>query len=249
MAKDLFSKQAEVYAKYRPTYPQELIEYILSLTVNKEIAWDCATGNGQAALLLAPYFQKIFATDTSEKQLSQATPHPAVFYSISSAEKTSFDDNEFDLITVAQAYHWFRFDSFFNEATRVGKPNATVAVWGYGLITATDKKLDEFIRHFYTDVTGKYWDPERRYVDEKYKTIPFEFKELPSKDFNINVEWNIEDLTGFFNTWSSVQHFIRANHYNPVTEFSKELKLIWNDDSKKSFCFPLFLRIGRIENK
>jgi len=247
MSKDLFSKQASLYAKYRPRYPKELIEYILSSVQSREIAWDCATGNGQAALLLAPYFKKTFATDISEKQINEAVRHPSITYSVNNAEKTSFADNTFDLITVAQAYHWFRFDDFFEEATRVGKQRATVAVWGYGLLIASDKYLNKMIRDYYSQKMGKYWDPERKYIDEEYKTVPFHFANPVSKDFHENVEWTLDDLTGFFNTWSSLQHFIKANNYNAANEFAEELKLIWNDGSKKSFSFPLFLRMGKIE--
>jgi ubiquinone/menaquinone biosynthesis C-methylase UbiE len=246
MAKDLFSTQAGIYAKYRPTYPAALIEYILSFVTEREAAWDCATGNGQTALLLAPYFKKIMATDVSEKQISHAIPDPVITYSVSTAEHSPFPDNSFNLITVSQAYHWFQFDAFFREATRTGKPGAVVAVWGYDLINTPDKRLDEAIHHFYTHTVGPYWDAERKYVDEKYESIPFPFRELPSKHFSIDVEWQIEDCTGYLNSWSSVQHFIKANQYNPVDELEKQLKEIWKEDEKRPFSFPLFLRIGML---
>ncbi len=247
MSKDLFSTQAGMYARYRPSYPRELIEYILSFTTQKHAAWDCATGNGQVAVLLADHFEQIFATDISEKQLSHAVPAPNIIYTAGTAEETAFAENSFDLITVAQAYHWFRFDEFYREATRVGKPNAVIAIWGYGLVSTNNEEFDALIKYFYTGVTGKYWDPERKYVDEKYQTVPFAFKALPSKTFNIEVHWDLEDFKGYLQTWSSVQHFIRANHYNPVDEFVERLKTLGNTDMKRSFSFPLFLRIGSIE--
>ena len=247
MAKDLFSKQAVLYAKYRPTYPAALIDYILSFVEQKKLALDCATGNGQAALLYADYFEKVFATDTSEKQIAQATHHPKIIYSISEAEKTLFADNTFDLITVSQAYHWLQFDAFFNEAKRIGKNGCVVAVWGYQLAVAADEKINEIVKYFYVDVVGKYWDTERKYVDQRYETIPFEFKRLTSKEFNINVEWDVEELLGYFNTWSSVQNFIKANGYNPVDELADKIRSAWNDEKKKPFSFPIFLLIGRIE--
>ncbi len=245
MAKDLFSKQAEFYARYRPTYPQSLIAYILSFVETRETAWDCATGNGQTALLLAPYFKKVMATDVSEKQIGQAIAHPSITYSVGTAEQTSFADNSFDLITVSQAYHWFKFDAFFHEATRTGKPGAIVAVWAYALADTPYKKISDAIYHFYTDTVGPYWDMERRYVDEQYKTIPFAFHELPSKNFSIDLEWSMEDCLGYLNSWSSVQHFIRANQYNPVDELAKQLKPVWKGE-KQPFSFPVFLRIGKI---
>jgi ubiquinone/menaquinone biosynthesis C-methylase UbiE len=245
--KDLFSRQADVYAKYRPTYPKALIDYVLSFVNEKNFAWDCATGNGQAALMLAPYFKKIAATDLSQKQVDHAIPNERISYYTGSAEKTFFADNCFDLITVAQAYHWFSFDAFFQEATRVARPEGIVAVWGYGLITTEDLALHETIQNFYTQVVGPYWDAERKYVDDAYRSIPFYFQELPSKDFSIYVTWNKEDLTGFLNTWSSVQHFIKGKGYNPVNDFEKAVSRIWGEEKKKAFSFPLFLRIGRIK--
>ena len=245
--KDLFSRQADIYAKYRPTYPKALIDYVLSFVKEKNFAWDCATGNGQAALLLAPYFNRIAATDLSQKQIDHAIPDERISYSTGSAEKTVFADNSFDLIIVAQAYHWFSFDAFFQEATRVARPEGIIAVWGYGLVTTRDLALQEAIQNFYTEVVGPYWDAERKYVDEAYRTVPFYFQELPSKDFSMDVAWNLEDLTGFLNTWSSVQHFITAKGYNPIDDFEQTIARIWGEEKKKSFSFPLFLRIARIK--
>ncbi|HXB44307.1 MAG TPA: class I SAM-dependent methyltransferase [Puia sp.] len=247
MAKDLFSGQAALYAKYRPSYPAALIDYVLSFVKGKRTAWDCATGNGQAALLYADYFEKVFATDISEKQIAEAPPHPKIIYCLCEAEKTLFPDNSFDLITVAQAYHWFQFDAFLKEVKRVARNNCVIAVWGYGLAIALDEKIQELVQHFYIDVVGKYWDAERRYVDEKYATLPFGFNSLPSREFRIDVQWDAEELLGYFNTWSSVQHFIRANGYNPVDEITDKIKLKWEDGQKKSFYFPIFLLIGRIQ--
>jgi SAM-dependent methyltransferase len=245
--KDLFSKQAGIYAKYRPGYPEDLINYILSFVKEKKYAWDVATGNGQAAKLLAPHFEKVFATDISEKQIGQAAPAPNVEYRPGPAEKSDFPNDRFDLITVAQAYHWFQFKDFEKEAIRVSKSGGIIAIWGYGLIITDSEMLNQSIQYFYTAVVGKYWDPERKYLDESYRTVPFPFQALPSKQFSITVYWSREDLLGYLNTWSSVQHYIEANQKNPVDEFNKELPGIWHDGSKKSFSFPLFLRIGAIK--
>lgn len=247
MAKDLFSKQAALYAKYRPSYPAALIDYVLSFVDRKQTAWDCATGNGQAALLYADRFEKVFATDISEKQIAQATAHPKISYSISEAERTLFDDNAFDLITISQAYHWFQFDVFFTEATRVGKNGCIVAAWGYKLAVCADENINELVKYFYTDVIGKYWDAERKYVDAQYETIPFAFKKLPSGEFRTDVEWDVEELLGYFSTWSSVQHFIKENGNNPVEAFADKIRSAWDNKRNKSFYFPLFLLIGKIE--
>jgi SAM-dependent methyltransferase len=242
MAKDLFSKQASIYAQYRPTYPRELFDYIVSFVHEKHSAWDCATGNGQAALELAGYFDQVVATDISEKQLQQAIRHEKISYSVSAAENTSFADNSFDCITVAQAYHWFNFEAFHKEVMRVAKPGAVIAVWGYGLIVCEDEAINGVIHDFYRNEVGPYWDVERKHVDAHYATVPFEFNLLPGRAFKIAVEWSLAQLIGYLNTWSSVQHFIKAKGYNPINELTTTLKNM----KSKGFYFPLFLKLGRV---
>jgi ubiquinone/menaquinone biosynthesis C-methylase UbiE len=246
MAKDLFSSQASIYAQYRPGYPRELFDYIIQYVNNKQTAWDCATGNGQAALELTRYFEKVMATDISEKQLQQAQTHAKITYSVSTAENTPFADNSFDCITVAQAYHWFGFDAFQKEVMRVAKPGAVIAIWGYSLVVCEHEVLNALINTFYREKVGAYWDKERRYVDEHYTTVPFPYEALPSKEFKINVQWNLQQLIGYFNTWSSVQHFIKANGYNPVDELAVAIEQVWKDGDVKQFYFPLFLKLGRV---
>lgn len=247
MAKDLFSNQPSLYAQYRPGYPDGLFEHMMQYVSNRELAWDCATGNGQAAVALACYFEKVLATDSSEKQLQQAIPHNRITYSISTAEQTTFPDNSFDCITVAQAYHWFQFDAFAKEVRRVAKPGAIIAVWGYSLIVSEQEALNTLINTFYRHTVGPYWDKERRYIDEHYKTIPFPYDPLPPREFQINVQWTRQQLVGYFNTWSSVQHFIKAHQYNPVDELAVKIEQVWQDDSSRNFYFPLFLKLGKVK--
>ena len=246
MSKDLFSGQAETYARYRPTYPTDLIEYLLQLVVQKLVAWDCATGNGQAALLLADHFQKVFATDISSPQLQLAMPYHNIEYLNCPAEKTLFEDDTFDLITVAQAYHWFNFEAFEKEARRVGKPGAVIAVWGYNLVTIHNPAVDAIIKRFYTEIVGPYWDAERKFVEEAYQTVPFGFSPLPAKDFFIHGQWLREDLIGYLHSWSSVRHFIRDKNYDPLSLIVDDLALNWKKDESKQVSFPVFVRIGRV---
>lgn len=248
MAKDLFSGQAAGYARYRPGYPEAMIAEILSQVPGRQAAWDCATGNGQAAILLAPHFTRVEATDISKEQLSQALQHPSVHYSVSAAEESPFEDDSFDLITVAQAYHWLSFTAFHREAARVGRPGCIIAIWGYGLIAAepTHAALHTLIDHFYTDTVGAYWDPERKYIDQQYRTVPFPFTECSYASFHIRVSWTKEDLLGYLNTWSSVQHFKKANGYNPIEHWAEELANAWGRETTRNFSFPLFLRMGRL---
>jgi len=243
--KDNFSTQSAEYAIYRPTYPQELYDFIFSLVDEKDAAWDCATGNGQVARVLAQHFQQVYATDISEKQLSQALKLPNILYKVEAADRADVPDQSFNLITVAQAIHWFNFDAFYAEVRRALKADGVIAVIGYGLMLI-DKKIDPVIHKLYEDILGKYWDSERRYIEEGYKTIPFPFEEIEAPHFQIKTTWNFSQLIGYLNTWSSLQHYKKANERNPLEYLLTELKEAWGDDAEKDLRFPILLRIGKV---
>lgn len=247
MAKDLFSAQSGVYAKYRPSYPKELFDYILSFVSERGTAWDCATGNGQAAQVLAEHFGTVEATDISEAQLSNAVQKENIHYQVSPAENTPFPDDHFDLITIATAYHWLDWDRFHKEATRVGKKGCVVAAWSYHLFYSDDESITKLIQHFYTDIIKQYWDPERRYMEEKYETVRFDFAPLDPKDFDIQLAWSKEQFYGYLQSWSAVQNYIKANNASPIDLIKNDVEAIWKDGEQKAFHFPVFMRIGRIE--
>ena len=242
--KDNFSKQSDLYSRFRPGYPGQLFDFLLPLVPDKRNAWDCGTGNGQVAAKLSHYFNEVYATDLSAAQIENAERKKNIFYSVEKAEKTLFPDNKFDLITIAQAIHWFQFNDFYHEAQRTLKPGGIIAVIGYDILRI-NKKIDLLIDTFYRDTTGPYWDEERKYVEEHYLTIPFPFKEITTPGFSMNYNWDLERVTGYLNTWSAVQHYIRKNNENPVDKFSEELKKVWGNVLKRKVQFPIFMRTGR----
>ena len=244
--KDNFSSHASVYAQFRPVYPAELYDFLFSLIQHRELAWDCGCGNGQVAGMLADHFERVEATDISQKQLDQAVKKPNISYQLAPAEKVNIPANTVDLVTVAQAIHWFDFAKFYREVRRVGKPDALIAVWCYSLLTV-NKEVDAIIQKLYADALGdKYWDPERHYVEEGYQTIPFPFDEITAPDFKIRVSWTPDHLIGYLNSWSAVQHYIRDNNSNPVEKISAELRDAWGAQDVQEVVFPLFARVGKI---
>lgn len=245
MAKDLFSQQAQSYALYRPSYPKELFDYILSFVEERKLAWDCATGNGQCALPLSAYFEKVIASDISERQMQQAPRKENIEYLICPAEKTPFAPNSFNLITIAQAYHWIDWEKFHLEANRVGKKNCVVAIWMYDLLQAEEPELNECIRWFYKEIVGPYWDAERKHIDDHYSKVLFEFTPLPSKNFSIHTSFSKEELLGYFSTWSAVQHYIKAKGESPIELMCAALSKTWSKEEKKPFSFPVYLKIGK----
>jgi SAM-dependent methyltransferase len=244
--KDNFSSQSDKYAKYRPTYPKALIDYIISLVDLKERALDCGTGNGQIAHQLADYFHHVSATDISSQQIAQAIPGDNIDYSIQPAEHTSFPDNSFDLIAVAQAIHWFDFYAFYKEVDRIMKNNGILAVIGYGRIHLS-REIDSVIAGFYRDVIGPYWDKERRYVDENYLTIPFPYSEITAPAFQNDFEWSFEHLVGYLETWSAVKHYEKKNGQNPVHLIHVALKKAWGNNETRIGYFPILLRVAAVK--
>jgi ubiquinone/menaquinone biosynthesis C-methylase UbiE len=244
---DNFSVQSAAYALYRPRYPEDVYHFLLSHIPEREAAWDCGTGNGQVAARLSQSFKHVWATDISENQLKQAPQVSNITYVHTRAEQTNLPDNAFDLITIAQAIHWFDFEQFYQEVRRTAKPHALVAAWGYGLLHI-NTTLDPIIEEFYREQIGQYWDSERRFIDSAYQTIPFPFKEISAPEFSIEASWNLHQLEGYFSTWSSVQKYIALHQKNPVADVINRLRPHWPDEEeKKRICFPVFLRAGRVE--
>ena len=244
--KDNFSAHASTYAKFRPVYPTELYEFLFSQIQGKQVAWDCGCGNGQVAGRLADHFERVEATDISQKQLEQAVRKPNINYQLAPAENVPMSDKSVDLVTVAQAIHWFDFDKFYKEVYRVSKPGSLIAIWCYSLLTV-NKKVDAIILNFYENTLGdRYWDAERRYVEEQYQTIPFPFDEIETPEFVIRVSWTPDHLIGYLNSWSAVQHYIRDTNINPVEKISISLRDAWGEQEQQDVVFPLFTRIGKI---
>lgn len=246
MAKDLFSERAELYAQYRPTYPEALFEYIFSFVKEKKVAWDCATGNGQAAVRLAQSFERVDAMDISETQLNNAVHRENIHYQIGPAETTPFPNNTFDLITIAIAYHWLDWAAFYKEATRVGKPGCVVAAWTPYTMQLPDEALQQVYRQFYWDIVGPYWDPERKYVDEQYRMVRFDFAPLPVQPFQIEVAWTKQQFMGYLETWSATQKYVREKGQSPLALIKKPLYELWNDTDTKPIAIPLCLRLGQV---
>lgn len=237
--KDNFSQDSGNYGKFRPTYPEELYNYILTKVKSTEMAWDCATGNGQVASKLSDYFKKVEATDLSNNQLEYAIRKTNITYSRQVAELTNFPGHHFDLITVGQALHWFNFDAFFNEVKRVLKPEGVFVAFGYGL-NSVSPAVNEIINDFYHNTIGPYWDEERRYIDDQYQSINFPFSHIEHRKFEYQVAWNVNHYMGYLNTWSAVKHFIKANNFNPVDELVEQLFEPWGK-GQRTVVFPIFL--------
>lgn len=244
--KDNFSKQSDVYLKHRPTYPDELFTYLSGLTEKHELAWDCGTGNGQAAHGLVEYYDKVYATDASQKQIENAIPHSQITYGVEPAEQTTLEDQTVDLLTIAIALHWFDHDSFYTEVRRVLKPGGIIAAWTYRL-PSVSSEIDKVVQSFHDEVVDSHWSKENRLVSDGYKTLPFPFEEITNPVFTMRKNWSLDDLLGLVRSWSAIQRIINGTGKNPIPELEEELLKIWGDrESEKEMAWELIMKVGSV---
>lgn len=241
--KDHFSVQAAEYERYRPGYPRPLIEFLAGAAPATRQAADLATGNGQAAVMLAVDFDVVLATEPSRAQLDRARPHPRVTYRQEAAEHIGVPDASFDLLTAAQAAHWFDWTRFPAEAMRVLKPRGVLAIWTYELFRV-DAVVDAVIDDFYRNITGPYWPRERRHVEERYADLPFPFEDLLTPSFSLQTRWSVDEAIGYLGTWSAVQRYRQLRYRDPIALVAPALRQAWGRGERR-LNWPIHLRIGR----
>ncbi len=244
--KDYFSTQAKEYSKNRPKYPKELFVYLSSLVNEHKTAWDCATGNGQAAIGLEPYFDKIIATDASSSQIEHAELHPKIEYHTATAENSGLESDSIDLLTVATAIHWINSELFFPEVKRIVKNGGVIAVWTYSESKINDE-VDKVSKYFTQDIVGKYWAPEikKAWDFENEILLPFETIETPSFEFHLN--WDLNDYLKFLYTWSATHNYIKETGNNPIELVYDDFLKAWKDkEVKRDMKLDLILKAGRV---
>ena len=242
---DHFSGHSANYAQNRPRYPDEIYAYLASLTSAHSLAWDCGTGNGQAAIGLAKYFDHVHATDASADQIAHAYLHDKVTYRAEPAERVSLDDATVDLVTVAVAIHWFNFDEFYGEVKRVLKLNGIIAAWTYTLMEVSPD-IDQLTQHYYKDIVGEYWPERIRYLEQKYQTIPFPFEEIAPPQFAMEMNWDLLQFAGFLDSWSATQRYKAQRGQHPLEVLWDKFSEAWGDENQKRLVrVPLHFRIGR----
>ena len=240
---DHFSGIAQDYRKFRPVYPSNLFAFLSFIAPGQDTAWDCATGSGQSAKVLAQTFSQVIATDASQAQIEQAAKSYNIRYRVFPAEQTNIDDQSIDLITVAQALHWFDIDKFFAEANRVLKPGGVLAVWTYNLLSISDD-IDKIINEFYSDMLKDYWPLERKLIDEGYQSIEFPFQEIQCPSFEMTTKWDLRQLLGYFNTWSAVNRYQQQHGKNPTEDIKGQLEELWGDTKKQlTVKWPLTVKV------
>ena len=219
-----------------------MFEFIAACCNEHALAWDCATGNGQAARSLQPYFRKIIATDASERQIASAVATDGIEFGVARAEHSALVESSVDLVTVAQALHWFDIGAFFAEAKRVLKPGGVLAFWCYQNCNV-DRDIDAACEQIFAEVDD-FWPPERDIVEEQYPSLDMPFDDLAADEFSMTTNWTADDLLNYMRTWSASQRYIVANGNDPTEICRGRLKILWGD-GRRTVNWPITIRIGR----
>jgi ubiquinone/menaquinone biosynthesis C-methylase UbiE len=243
---DHFGSVAGAYAHYRPTYPAPLFAWLATVAPTRRRAWDCATGTGQAAIGLAAHFAEVVATDASAAQLAAASPHPGVHYRLAAAESSGLEAESLDLATVAQAVHWFDRPRFFREVGRVLRPGGVLAVWSYGIPQLEGEGPDALLQHFYADIVGPYWPPEKALVENGYRELVLPFESLPTPTFTMEATWTLEQLLGYCASWSASARYRAALGRDPLDPLRAALTAAWGEAAQgRRIQWPLTLKASR----
>lgn len=245
--KNWFDRGGQAYARFRPEYPAALARFLAELSPAREQAVDVGCGNGQLTVQLAAHFGEVVGLDPSADQVANSTAHERTRYICAPAENIPLPDRCVDLVTAAQAAHWFDLPCFYDEVRRIGRKDAVVALISYGVLRLEPAELNKRFSRFYWQEIGPYWPPERKLVDSGYANIAFPFTELPAPEFSIQLTWELGDFLGYISTWSAAQRAIDAGRQDILETFAADLSLLWGPDGcKRPVTWPINMRIGRI---
>ncbi|MER2263648.1 class I SAM-dependent methyltransferase [Methylobacterium oxalidis] len=241
-----FDRGGASYARFRPEYPPALAASLAGFAPSDALAVDVGCGSGQLTAQLAGVFRAVVGLDPSADQIASAPARAGIRYACAPAEALPLPDRGADLIAAAQAAHWFDLDAFYAEVRRVLVPGGALALVTYGVIEA-DGEAGRVLRHFYRDVIGPYWPPERRHVETGYRTLPFPFAEVSPPALAMTRDWSLADLLGYVGTWSAVRNAETSLGREPLDRFGRELGAAWGEpERRREIRWPLSMRIGHV---
>ncbi|MDH3646907.1 MAG: class I SAM-dependent methyltransferase [Gammaproteobacteria bacterium] len=245
--KDHFSGHAGDYARFRPGYPRSLFQWLSESVNTHDTVWDCGCGNGQASGQLAEYFQNVHATDASAEQIVNACGPGNVRFHTATAENSGLQNDSVDLICVAQALHWFNTQNFYEEAQRVGKQSAILAVWMYGQ-PKVEGACNEILAKF-DELVGPYWPPERSWIDQGYANVRLPGRNIETRSFKMHVGWPLEFLSGYVGSWSATRRYRAATGHDPIPELEARLAQEWGDPRvSRAIIWPLIVLASHLNS-
>ena len=245
-----FGLHASSYRRYRPRYPDELFAFLARCCRKHERALDCATGNGQAAVSVVAHFERVWAFDTSARQIEEAMPHDRVEYFVADAESLPEGIGPFDLVTIAQGAHWFDLPRFYATLEPLLGTGAVIAIWGYSHCRVTPE-IDLAMLTTLLLPIAPYWAEGNRVITEKYRTIEFPYEEIETPDLTMQEQWDRDALFGYVRTWSAYKRYVAEHGDEPLLRFEKALDRdrLWPVGARLDVEFDLHLRVGRYNRR
>jgi len=241
-----FDRGGKDYARFRPDYPADLAAFLASVSPDRALAVDVGCGNGQLTVPLAAHFDRVIGLDPGEEQIAHAAAHPRIAYGCAHAERLPVASHRADLVTVAQAAHWFDLPRFYGEVRRTAASGGVVALVSYGVLRLEDELGDRFTR-FYAQEIGPYWPAERKHVDNGYADMPFRFETITAPRLEIRKAWTLDELLGYISTWSAVRSVREASREDILMRFAEDLALLWGDPAhRREVRWPINMRVGRV---
>lgn len=245
---DHFSGHASGYASARPHYPAALFDWLAGQCAHRGLAWDAGCGNGQAAIALAGCFESVFASDPSADQIAAAETHPHIRYAIEPAERCSLPDRNADLVTVAQAMHWFDVPRFQAEARRVLVPGGVFAAWTYAQSRVTPA-VDAVFDRLHDRLLEGYWPAGREHVIDGYRTLPFAFArcaDVPA--FEMRCAWTLPHYLAYLRSWSASQRYLHGTASDAIALIEPDMSAAWGDPMQvRTVTWPLTVHVGRVD--
>ncbi|WP_449433646.1 class I SAM-dependent methyltransferase [Pseudomonas putida] len=244
--KNWFEQGAQAYARFRPEYPKALAAYLAAMAPSTAVAIDVGCGNGQLTKQLAEYFNSVTGFDPSEDQILHADGPANVSYRCASAEDLPLLSRSADLITAAQAAHWFDLPRFYAEVRRVATPGAILALISYGVLNL-DADINERFEQFYWHDIGAFWPEERKLVDSGYATLDFPFAEITGHSIQIKLQWSLEEFLGYISTWSAVRRAKESGQEAVLQRFAADLATLWGEaQARRTITWPINMRVARL---
>jgi len=241
-----FSLVAKGYAAGRPGYPEELFDWLAAIAPARNMAWDAATGSGQAAWGLAERFDRVIATDISAEQLRHARPHPRIDYRVARSEASGLPDRSVDLAVSAAAAHWFDLKQYYEELRRVVRPGGVAVAWTYH-VAHVDPPLDAILWRLYKDVLSPFYPPNVKLVDDRFAGIELPGREVEAKPFFTTMRWSARQVAQFAASWSPVPGYIAATGLDPIPALEAEVAAAFGGpDIVRELHFPLYIRASRL---
>ncbi|XP_065896165.1 putative methyltransferase DDB_G0268948 [Dysidea avara] len=254
---------ASLYSKFRPTYPpkvrQVISEFIKKNGGGFQKMVDVACGSGQGTFHMADLFKQVCGIDISQEQVHQALEKSKqlniknVEFCVGTAEKLPFADESVDLVTCAEALHWFHETTFYSEVDRILKHGGCLAAYGYGHVEAKHENVQPLIRHFLKDTLKGCWADRIKHIDNCYAELNLPYEKLERYDFYSEEQRRLPDLIGYMRSSAAYRRYSELHPGNIVLdELEQQLhKELGSDIPKEKIMihiqFPMFVLICQKE--